>query len=181
MTAFLNGELKEDIFIKQPEGFEIKGKEHMVCKLKRSIYGLKQSSRCWNQVLDKHLKTTGFKPSMNDPCIYTLNSGGEIFILAVYVDDIILAGRSSESIQQIIRQIATKFDVKDTENLRHFLGVKVRNLEGGGILIGQPTYIKEILKKFNMENSKSVATPVEAGVKLIKANDGDELFDEETY
>ena len=180
-TAFLNGELKEDIFMKQPEGFEIRGIEHMVCKLKKSIYGLKQSSRCWNQVLDTHLKIMGFKPSMNDPCIYTLNSGGEVFILAVYVDDIILAGRSSESIQQFIREIATKFDVKDMGNLRHFLGVKVRNVEGSGIWIGQHTYIKEILKKFSMENSESVATPVEAGAKLIKANGDAELFDQDTY
>ena len=180
-TAFLNGELKEDIFMKQPTGFEVKGKEHMVCKLKRSIYGLKQSSRCWNQALDKHLKKMGFKPSMNDPCIYTLNSGGEVFTLAVYVDDITLAGKTTERIQQIIREIAKQFDVKDMGKLRHFLGVKVKHLEEGGIWIGQPTYIKEILKKFNMENSKSVATPLDSGPKLIKATDDDELFDPETY
>ena len=123
-TAFQNGELKEDIFMKQPEGFEIKGKEHMVCKLKRSFYGLKQSSRCWNQALDKHLKKMGFKPSTNDPCIYTLNSGGDVIILAVYVDDIILAGKSTEKIQQIIKEIANRFDVKDMGELNYFLGVK---------------------------------------------------------
>ena len=66
-TAFLNGELKEEIYMKQPEQFEGKGKEHLVCKLKRSIYGLKQSSRCWNEALDKHLKKMGFKQSENDP------------------------------------------------------------------------------------------------------------------
>jgi len=63
----------------------------MVCKLKKSIYGLKQSPRCWNQALDKDLKKIGFKPSTNDACIYTLHSRGEIIILAVYVDDLILA------------------------------------------------------------------------------------------
>ena len=149
-TAFLNGEQKEDIFMKQQEGFEIKGKEHMVCTLKRSIYGLKQSSRCWNQATDKHLKKMGFKPSRNDPCIYTLNSGGDVIILAVYVDDIILVGKSTEKIRHIIKEIAKRFDVKDRGKLHHFLGVKGMRLEDGGIWIGQPTYTKEILKKFNM-------------------------------
>ena len=125
-TAFLNGELEEDIFMKQPERYEIKGKEHMVCKLKRSIYGLKQSPRCWNQALDKHLKKMGFKSSTNDPCIYTQNSGGEVSILAVYVDDIVLAGKSTKKIQQIIKEIADKFVVRDMGKLYHFLGVKVR-------------------------------------------------------
>ena len=87
------------MFRKQPEGFEIKSKEHMVCKLKRSIYGLQQSSRCWNHDLDKHLKKLGLKPSRNDPCIYTLNLGGEVIILALYVDDIILAGKLTEKIE----------------------------------------------------------------------------------
>ena len=103
--AFLNGTLEEVIYMKQPEGFEIKGKERMVCKLKKSIYGLNQSPRCWNQALDDHLKKIGFISSMNDPCIYTLNAGGEVFILAVYVDDIILAGKSTEKIQKIINEM----------------------------------------------------------------------------
>ena len=180
-TAFLNGELKEDIFMKQPKGFEARGKEHMVCKLNRTIYGLKQSSRCWNQALDKHLKNMGFKSSTNDPCIYTLNSGGEVIILAVYVDDIILAGKSTEKIQQIIKEIAEKFDVKDMGELHHFLGVKITRLEDRKIWISQSTYTREILKKFNMENSKPVVTPVEAGTKLVKTTEEDEPFDQEVY
>ena len=180
-TAFLNGTLEEDIYMKQPEGFEVEGKEHMVCKLKKSIYGLKQSPRCWNQALDEHLKQMGFVPSMNDPCIYTLNTGGEVFILAVYVDDIILGGKSPEKIQQIINEIAQRFDVKDMGELKYFLGVKIVYLDDGSIWIGQPSYTKAVLHKFNMENSKTVATPVETGTKLIKATDNDKLFDQETY
>ena len=71
-TAFLNDDLKEEIYMRQPEPFEVKGKERLVCKLKRSIYGLKQSSRCWNEALDKYL---GFKQSKNDPWIYILKLG----------------------------------------------------------------------------------------------------------
>ena len=80
--------------MKQPEGFEIKGKEHLVCQLKKSIYGLKQSSRCWNEALDKHLKSMNFKQSANDPWIYILQYEDEVFIIAVYVDDIILGGKN---------------------------------------------------------------------------------------
>ena len=98
-TVFLNGELNEDICMKQPEGFEVKGKEHLVCKLNRSLYGFKQSPRCWNKGLNSQLKKMHFKQLENDPCIYTLTSGGEIFIAAVYVDDIILASKSKNSLK----------------------------------------------------------------------------------
>ena len=98
-TAFLNGELKEEIYMNQPDGFAAKSKENLVCKLKKSIYGLKQSSRCWNEALSEHLKKLGLKQSSHDPCIYVSNSGGEI-IIAVYVDDIIIAGKTEEVIKK---------------------------------------------------------------------------------
>ena len=77
--------------MKQPEGFIVKGKEHLVCKLKRSIYGLKQSPRCWNHALDAELKNMGFVQSSGDPCIYVA-SEGDMCMIAVFVDDLILAG-----------------------------------------------------------------------------------------
>ena len=80
--------------MKQPEGFVTKGKEHLVYRLKKSIYGLKQSPRCWNSTLDARLKEMGFTQSTSDPCIY-VDAGGEVFYVGVYVDDIILAGRNN--------------------------------------------------------------------------------------
>ena len=180
-TAFLNGELEEEIFMKQPQQFEEKGKESLVCKLKRSIYGLKQSSRCWNEALDKHLKKMGFRQSNNDPCIYILQSGGETFIIAVYVDDIILAGNTSESIQTFIKGIADKFEVSDMGRLHHFVGIKISYFESGKMWMGQPTYVRKVLQKFQMDKSKPVSTPVESGAKLVKATDGDDLIDQELY
>ena len=97
-SAFLNGNLKEEVYTKQPEGFVEKQKEHLVCKLKHSLYGLKQSPRCWNTVLDVQLKRMGFEQSSSDPCIYTL-SGGATFIIGVYVDDIILAGKDHKQME----------------------------------------------------------------------------------
>lgn len=70
-TAFLNGYLEEEVFMKQPEGFIAKGQEHLVCKLKRSIYGLKQSPRCWNSALDSQLKTMGFAQTSSDPSLHS--------------------------------------------------------------------------------------------------------------
>lgn len=180
-TAFLNGELKETIYMKQPEGFEILGKEHLVCKLKKSIYGLKQSSRCWNEALDKHLKSMGFKQSNNDPCIYTLETDEETFIIAVYVDDIILAGNNQKRIDEFIKMIGDRFDIRDMGKMNHFLGVKIEYFSAGRIWIGQPSYTRNLLKKFSMENSKPVATPVEIGSKLIKSNETDKLVDPEMY
>ena len=92
-TAFLNGELNDEVYMKQPEGYVVKGKENLVCKLKKSIYGLKQSPRCWNSVLDQFLKKIGFVQATSDPCLY-IASEGELFLIAVYVDDIVLAGSS---------------------------------------------------------------------------------------
>ena len=99
-TAFLNGTLEEEVFMRQPEGFEAKGKENLVCRLKKSIYGLKQSPRCWNVALDAQLKNMGFVQSENDPCIYYRNTGGEMFYAGVYVDDIILAGKSERKLKR---------------------------------------------------------------------------------
>ena len=99
-SAFLNGDLDEEVYMTQPEGFKVKGREHLVCRLKRSLYGLKQAPRCWNMTLDRQLKKMGFIQTNSDPCLYT-SSEGELFIIAVYVDDILLATKSSERLEAV--------------------------------------------------------------------------------
>ena len=105
-TAFLNGDLKEEVYMKKPEGFTEKGKEHLVCRLRPSIYGHKQPPRCWNSVLDGKLKNMVFVQTTGDPCIYVKEEGGEIFIIAVYVDDIRLAGKSQWTINEVKQALA---------------------------------------------------------------------------
>ena len=179
-TAFLNG-LQEEVYMKQPEGFVVKGKEHLVCKLNRSIYGLKQSPRCWNAVLDDKLKRKGFAQTTGDPCIYTALEG-EMFIIAVYVDDILLAGKSDRRMTEVKQALSKQFKMKDMGELHHFLEVKViQKPETGQLWIGQSAYVKGILEKFGMDNSKPISTPVHVSAKLVKARDDDEKINQTQY
>ena len=113
-TAFLNGELDEEVYMQQPEGFVEEGKEHMVCYLKRSIYGLKQSPRCWNHALDSKLREMKFKPTSGDPCLYVhKDQEEEMSLVAVYVDDLILGGRSGSKMTAVKRELSCRFEMKD--------------------------------------------------------------------
>jgi len=113
-TAFLNGKLEEVVYMRQPEGFVAKGREQLVCRLKRSIYGLKQSSRCWNSTIDGYLKQLGFLQSNSDPCVY-IAALGEMAVIGVYVDDIVVACKSEKRMEEVKRALYRKFEVKDHE------------------------------------------------------------------
>ena len=179
-TAFLNGELKEEIYMKQPPGYAQKGKEALVCLLHKSLYGLKQSARCWNEELDTQLKKMKFRQSSYDPCIYVRSEENEVFIIAVYVDDMIFGGEKEITIENMKNAVARKFDVEDMGKLHHFLGVKIIQ-NPKYIWIGQPAYIQALLRRFSMENSKAVDTPFDAGTKLVKAIESDNLCDKTIY
>ena len=180
-TAFLNGELREEVYMKQPEGYAVEGKEELVCKLRKSIYGLKQSPRCWNSALDSHLKEMGFVQAAGDPCLY-IASEGEMFLIAVYVDDILLAGCSNERLTAVKQALSRKFQVKDMGELHYFLGVKVvQDHRTGSVWIGQESYAETILRRFGMEDAKTVRTPVDASTKLVKGGDDDTCVDQPLY
>ena len=109
VSAFLNGDLKEEIYMKQPPGYVQLGKENLVCKLRKSIYGLKQSPRCWNQKLCDHLKSLRFKESGADSCVFIKNESNNLKIIAVYADDLIQG------------LIAKSLSLRDTTNERWFI------------------------------------------------------------
>ena len=164
-TAFLNGQLKEEVYMTQPEGFVQLGKEHLVCRLRKSIYGLKQSPRCWNTALDAHLKQLGFVQTESDLCIYC--APGEPCLLGVYVD-IVLAAKATIKIHEVKQGVEQKFAIKDMGRLHNFLGIKVvHNDKTGRVWIGQPGYTHRLLKRFKMEEAKPVAAPVDTSTKLI--------------
>ena len=153
----------------------------MVCKLKRSLYGLKQAPRCWNITLDHQLKKMGFVQTPSDPCLY-VSSEVELFIIAVYVDDILLAGKSDKRMKEVKRALSAQFEVKDLGDLHYLLGVAVnQNHAEKSIWIGQPTYTSTILEKFGMKEAKPIATPVNTDSKLVKATEKDELVDKYLY
>ena len=138
-TAFLHGELTDEVYMKQPEGFIETGKEDLVCRLKQSIYGLRQSPRCWNHALDGKLKEMEFKQTSSDPCLYvSFDSEGVLFLVAVYVDDIVLGGKSKAKMDAVKEELSKKFEMKDLGPLHHFLGVKVIQDQLTGVIwIGQ--------------------------------------------
>lgn len=115
-TAFLNGELEDKVYMKQPEGFVDKDRYHLVCKLKCSIYGLKQSLRCWNSALDVKLSRIGFVQTTTDPCLCT-STEGETFIIAIYVDDMLLSGKSDKQMKEVKEALAKQFEVKHLKEL----------------------------------------------------------------
>ena len=109
-TAFLNGKLDEDIYMCQPEGFEVKGKEDMVCYLHRSLYGLKQSPRCWNKELSCHLLKSGFQQSKADPCVFYQWKSGKLNVVSIYVDDLVLVVDLMEDLQKTKADLSARFE-----------------------------------------------------------------------
>lgn len=164
-TAFLNGDLSEDVYMMQPQGFVEKGKENLVCKLNKSIYGLKQAPRCWNSELDSFLKSMHFVQSKSDPCIYVKN-GENFFVISVYVDDIILACKSIDEIESVKNQLKSKYQMTDFGSLKYFLGVHVKqDPSNGSIFISQGAYTERVLQKFGLADANSVKSPVDVSAK----------------
>jgi transposase InsO family protein len=126
-TAFLNGELEEEVFMSQPEGFEERGKESLVCKLKRALYGLKQASRQWNIRLHDFLTGLGFERLSADTAVYTMimESNGELLIIAVYVDDLGIACKVIESIEWVKGELSKEFEMKDLGEMTYILGIEL--------------------------------------------------------
>jgi hypothetical protein len=112
-TPFLNGELEEEIYMDQSEGFVVKGQEGIVCKLVKSLYGLKQSPKQWHDKFDRTLTSVGFVTNEADKCVYYRYGGGEGVILCLYVDDILTFGTSFELIKEVKDFLSQKFEMKD--------------------------------------------------------------------
>ena len=180
-TAFLNGTLQEEVYMKQPVGYEKEAEEHLVCRLRKSIYGLKQSSRCWNMALDSHLQKMGFSQSKSDPCIY-VSGGDDTFYIGVYVDDMVLAGKDRAKMKRVKEELSAKFDIKDLGKLSYFLGILITQYqEKKETWMGQPMYTERLLNKMGMSDCKPVKTPMSPGNHLMKTAEDEEATDCESY
>ena len=185
-TAFLNGLLDCEIYMSQPEGIVDPDRPNDVCKLK-SIYGLKQSARCWNTTLDEYLKSVGYCKSKADECIYVKSvkeANGHIsfVILGVYVDDIIPVSNDPAMLKAEKAALCERFEMIDQGEIHYLLGLSIkRDRESRTLTISQPNYTEKVLRKSGMENCKPVSTPLAPGRRFQQLSASDKPFDIQTY
>ena len=181
----MNGHIEHDIYMKQPERFIDPQHPEYVCKLKRSLYGLKQSARWWNQTLDYFLIQNGYRKSDADNCIFVKsvkNDDGFIrfVILAVYVDDIIPVSNHIEMLNAEKDMLCKHFEMTDQSEIHFILGMTIkRDRESKTLFINQEKYIESILDRFGMAECKAISTPLEA--IYHKRTEAEEGFDKNLY
>ncbi|CAH9118288.1 unnamed protein product [Cuscuta europaea] len=173
-NAFLHGDLAEDVYMKPPQGLNIPHTD-LVCKLQRSLYGLKQASRNWNQKLNSALIHLGYKQSSADPSLFIKIQTDFITILLVYVDDIVLSGNNISEIQSVKQYLHQTFKIKDLGPLRFFLGLEMARSQKG-IILNQRKYCLELINEAGLLGSKPATTPSDPNVKLL-ADQGNVLVD----
>ncbi|KAL0360716.1 UNVERIFIED_CONTAM: Retrovirus-related Pol polyprotein from transposon RE1 [Sesamum radiatum] len=176
-NAFLHGYLDEEIFMHPPEGYDVP--QGHVCKLNRSLYGLKQASRQWNQEFTSKLLVFGFVQSSNDHCLFTMGSQHTFVALLIYVDDVLITSPSVSLITGVKNYLDGLFTIKDLGVARYFLGLQIAR-SPAGTSVTQTKYITDIIRDTGLINAKSVTTPFPQHIKL-SANGGAALSDPEPY
>lgn len=157
--------------MQQPEGFVAPGKESYVCKLKKSLYGLKQSPRQWYKRFDSFMTNHKLKRCTYDSCVYYKKcDDGSMVYLLLYVDDMLIAAKNIKEIQKIKNQLNAEFDMKDLGSAKKILGMEiVRDRSARTLYLSQQSYIEKVLHRFNMHDAKEVSTPFAAHFKLSSA------------
>ncbi|KAG8502915.1 hypothetical protein CXB51_000770 [Gossypium anomalum] len=170
-TTFLHGELEEDIYIQQLEGFTTSEKEDYVCLLKSSLYDLKLSPRQWYKRLDSFMTSHDFKRSSFDSCVYfKKNSDGSFMYLLLYVDDMLIAAKDKGEIKKVKAQLSEEFEMKDLGLAKKILGMKIlRDRKASKLYLSQKGYIEKVLCRFNMQSAKPVSTPLATHFRLSSA------------
>ncbi|GJW81729.1 zinc finger, CCHC-type containing protein [Tanacetum coccineum] len=171
VAPFSNGDLDEEVYMKQPKGFVMPGNEHKVCKLVKSLYGLKQASKQWHQKFDEVVLSSGFHLNQFDKCVYSkFDSSGKGVIICLYVDDMLIFGTDQNQVDKTKKFLSSRFSMKDMGEADVILGIKIKR-DNKGIVITQSHYIEKILKKFNREDCSPVSTPMDP-VEKLKPNTG---------
>jgi hypothetical protein len=167
-TAFLHGDLEEEIYVEQPEGFRVKGKEDYVCRLKKSLYGLKQAPRQWYKKFESVMEEQGYMKTTFDHCVFVQKfPDGDFIILLLYVDDMLIVGMNSSRIDRLKKQLSQSFAMKDLGPAKQILGVRIqRSRKDKKLFISQDQYIEKVLERFNMNKAKVVSSPLATHFKL---------------
>jgi hypothetical protein len=158
-SAFLNGPIKEEVYVEQPPGFEDSEYPTHVYKLSKALYGLKQAPRAWYEFLRDFLLTNGFKVGKANPTLFTKTIDKDLFICQIYADDIIVGSTNKSSCEEFSRIMIQKFEMSMMGELKYFLVFQIKQPHEGTFIC--PTkYIQDILKKFGMKNAKPIKTPM---------------------
>lgn len=178
-NAFLKGNLQEQVFMAQPKGYVNPDFPNHVCRLQKTIYGLKQTPRAWYEALTSHLTKIGFVKSESDASLFIFTSEAVTMYILVYVDDILITGNYPNLVTHVINSLAYKFSLKNLGELNYFLGIEVKHVPNG-IVLSQSRYILEILSDVDMADCKGVTTPMCSSLPP-KAADGSPPVDATLY
>ncbi|KAJ9545172.1 hypothetical protein OSB04_024879 [Centaurea solstitialis] len=178
-TAFLNGELKEEVYVSQPKGFVDRTKTNHVYILDKALYGLKQAPHAWYDHLSNALLDNGFYKGKIDPTLFIKTEGDDILLVQIYVDDIIFGSTNSDMCTWFSDLMTTRFEMSMLRELSFFLGLQVLQ-KPDGILINQSKYIGDLLKRFHMDTSSVATTPMASGT-LIGADPKGKPVDLKAY
>ncbi|CAM8911020.1 unnamed protein product [Rhodiola kirilowii] len=160
-TAFLNGDLDEEIYMKQPEGFIMPDIKTRFCKLVKSLYGLKQAPKQWHQKFDEVILSSGFKLNQGDKCIYSkFDNSGNGVIICLYVDDMLIFGFDQKQVDLTKDFLSSSFSMKDMGEADVILGIRIKR-DNEGLALTQSHYVEKVLNKFNCLNCSPVSTPMD--------------------
>lgn len=179
-TAFLNGSLEEVIYMNQPPGFNFED-QRKVCLLKKSIYGLKQAARTWYEKVNEALIDGGFTQGKADPCLYTKKIGNDWCYVLIYVDDVLVVCRTRDQVEAIRKLLASKFEIMDLGEIKHYLGIEVTRDEHGNFELRQSEYIDQVAKMFGLEEAKEAKTPMEIGYYKSPSETSRKLVNNKDY
>ncbi|GJY21577.1 retrovirus-related pol polyprotein from transposon TNT 1-94 [Tanacetum coccineum] len=173
-SAFLNGFINEEVYVAQPPGFIDFQKPNYVYKLKKALYGLKQAPKAWYDRLKAFLIKHEYSMGMVDNTLFTKKSKSHLIIVQIYVDDIIFGSTSQNLCDDFAKIMHDEFEMSMMGELNFFLGLQIKQMEDG-IFFNQSKYIKEMLKKFGLEDSKPTKTPMSTEIKLTKDDEADSV------
>jgi hypothetical protein len=178
-SAFLNGPIKEEVYVEQPPGFEDDRYPDHVYKLSKALYRLKQAPRTWYECLRDFLISNAFKFGKADPTLFTKTCNGDLFVCQIYVDDIIFGSTNQKSCEEFSRVMMQKFKMSMMGELTYFLGFQVKQLKDG-TFISQTKYTQDLLKRFGMKDAKPAKTLMGTDGHL-DLNKGGKSVDQKAY
>jgi hypothetical protein len=173
-SAFLNGDLKEEVYVHQPPGFAIPGKEGKVLRLHKALYGLQLAPRVWNAKLDSTLRRMGFEQSPHEAAVYRRGNGGNVLLVGVYVDDLVITGTKVAEVAAFKEEMKATFQMSDLGPLFFYLGIEVHQ-DDSGITLRQTAYAKRVVELAGLTDCNPALTPMEERLKLSRDSRAEEV------